>query len=248
MRHTNVQDNLTGYAKVFMLSGVGTNKVQKLTVSKKKQLLLIWMSSQITQMSHAVTSTSWSHFLILHSLPHIHSLFEHSCNSCMCPYMSKLAEFRHPLFLTFCFTHMVLKLAAVIWGHLHIMTFSSCSDFSVLSCFLFLFLFCFSCCRIAKNRHEGVSITTWKSDFSPATFPLYLFFFLSTTAWYKNIPDISTFTGTLVSFPRPHKTVSVYVKIIMEIPTGVCVAVNMNSFQHYTSNHDLSISSVFHIL
>lgn len=74
--------------------------------------------------------------------------------------------------------------------------------------------------------------------------------FLYTNAWYKNIPDISTFTGTLVSFPRPQniQTVSIYMKIIMEIPIWVCVAVNMNSFQHYTSNHGLSISYMFHIL
>lgn len=134
------------------------------------------MSPQITQISHAVTSTSWSHFLILHSLPHIHSLFEHSCNNCMRPYMSKLAEPPQSTYPVV--SHILLYTHGPEAGSCDSES-SSHHDIQLMSKLLCSF-WGFFCCRIAKKGHERVSVT--KSDFSSAgllessTFPLYFFF------------------------------------------------------------------------
>lgn len=144
-----------------MLSVVGTNKVQKLILRKKKQLLLIWMSPQITQISHAVTSTSWSHFLILHSLPNIHPLFEHSCNNCMRPYMSKLAE--PPLSTYPVVSHLLLYTHGPEAGSCDSES-SSHHDIQLMSKLLCSF-WGFFCGRIAKKGHERVSVTTWSQIF-----------------------------------------------------------------------------------
>ena len=221
-----------------MLSVVGTNKVQRLILSKKKNSC--WFECHPKSHRYHMQSlllhdhTSWFYipyltFTLYLSTPVITACVPTCLNS-------QSHHNQHILlFLTFCFTHMALKLAAVILSHLHIMTFSSCPNFSVLSGV-------FSAVELLKKDMKELALPSqiflllgcWKAQLS-----LFISFFLSTNAWYKNILDISTFTGTLVSFPRPQniQTVSIYMKIIMEILIGVCVAVNMNSFQHYTSNH-----------